>query len=357
MSVQFNKVACAILIICLTGFAADSQNNDVGIKLKLQLIDSDTWGVFATTITEIDSSTITGSGQVTAVMPNGFQWSSLNSVHGLWHNDANVYGPAENPYVQYISFGLVLAGPNYPILYKKGMETLLFTFKGVDACPDFMYLIDCGTPNQSDPFCPNIGNPNSHNSNPGNDLSVIEFNTFPIYYNFEDIYAPQAWDCHDNDNDGILNAIEDTNGNGVYDPGIDASDLNVPNFTPGPGPTKKAWVNWSVAVDSLIANPNPNISGESIETDNLFTINKNGLSFSLSPNPAREVLHIIFGKEFPLLGSSLYLMDLQGHVLQKMNVGKTASLQIDVAFLLSGLYIVVLEADGLFTEREKFVKY
>lgn len=97
---------------------------------------------------------------------------------------------------------------------------MLFTFEGVDACPDFMYLIDCGTPNQSDPFCP----PNSNLSNPGNDLSVIDFEPTIQYYNYSDNYAPHAWDCHDCDNDGILNAFEDTNGSGVFD-AEDVSDM------------------------------------------------------------------------------------------------------------------------------------
>ena len=196
------------------------------IEMKLQLVDEDTWCVYATPASGvvIDSATITGSGQVTVVMPDGFQWNALTSVSGLWQNNANVYAPTEDVTRQYISFGLVLAEPNYPIIYEAGVETQLFCFDRIDPCPDTMFLMDCGTPVETDPFCP----PNSVNSNPGNDLSVIEFNTFPLYYNYTANYAPSAWSCHDCDNDGVLNAFEDTNGNGVFDPGIDSSGICDP---------------------------------------------------------------------------------------------------------------------------------
>ena len=125
------------------------------LEMKLQLMDDDTWGVYVTpdgTITP-DSSTITGSGQVTIVMPTGFSWSGLTSVSGLWQANATVVSPIEDPARQYISFGLVQAEPNYPIYYTAGVETLLFTIDRDEPCPDTMFLIDCGTPTESDPFC------------------------------------------------------------------------------------------------------------------------------------------------------------------------------------------------------------
>ena len=195
------------------------------LEMKLQLMDDDTWGVYVTPngVTP-DSTTITGSGQVTVVMPAGFSYGGLTSVSGLWNANATVVSPAEDVTRQYVSFGLVQAEPNYPIYYTAGVETLLFTFDRNEPCPDTMYLIDCGTPVETDPFCP----PNSMNSNPGNDLSVIEFSGGVTYYNYSDNYAPSAWSCHDCDDDGILNALEDSNGNGVFDFGIDTSDLCDP---------------------------------------------------------------------------------------------------------------------------------
>ncbi|MEZ4930913.1 MAG: hypothetical protein R2788_02120 [Saprospiraceae bacterium] len=199
-----------------------------GLNLKLQLMEENKWGVYATPApgVVIDSSTITGSGQVTIVMPTGYPWSgSVTSVSGLWTpSGGTVDGPLEDPARMYVSVGLVTAEPSYPIVYDEGTETLLFTFTGDGTCPDTMYLIDCGTPVETDPFCP----PNSQTSNPGNDLSVIEFNTSIKYHNFYNNYAPSAWSCHDCDSDGILNAFEDTNGNGVFDPGVDSSDICDP---------------------------------------------------------------------------------------------------------------------------------
>lgn len=199
------------------------------IELKLQLIGELKWGVYAKPVgVTPSSSTITASGQVTVVMPAGYQWKNPVSISGLWTTTGGMnVSPSENPTRTYLPFGLVSAEPTHPIVLKAGEETLLFTFEGVDACPDFMYLIDCGTPNQSDPFCP----PNSVVSNPGNDLSVIDFEPNINYYNFKDIYAPHAWDCKDNDGDGYANGLEDTNGNGEYDP-EDISDLNDINSLP-----------------------------------------------------------------------------------------------------------------------------
>src|SRR5690606_22098245 len=50
----------------------------------------------------------------------------------------------------------------------------------------------------------------------------------PTNYWFSDNYAPSAWSCHARDGDGVLNAFEDTNGNGVFDVGIDSSGICDP---------------------------------------------------------------------------------------------------------------------------------
>lgn len=198
------------------------------LEMKLQLIDGDTWGVYARPAagSTISTMTQTGSGQATVVMPTGFNYTALTSVNGLWTDSGGVIdAPPEDPTRKYVSFGLITAEPAFPIPYVPGTETLLFTFDRVDPCPDTMYLIDCGTPTESDPFCL----PNSMNANVGNDLSVADNATVPTtYYYFTDNYAPSAWSCHDCDNDGILDAFEDTNGNGLWDPGIDSSNICDP---------------------------------------------------------------------------------------------------------------------------------
>ncbi|HFA48393.1 MAG TPA: hypothetical protein ENJ95_05170 [Bacteroidetes bacterium] len=195
------------------------------LEFKLQLMDDDTWGVYVKPVGITPSTTtITGSGQVTLVTPDDFTYSGLTSLAGLWQENAVVTGPIENPTRKYISFGMLQAEPSYPIPLQAGEETLLFTIDRIGDCPDTLHLIDCGTPTPTDPFCP----PNSETSNPGNDLSVIDFGAGTAFYYFTDIYAPSAWSCHDCDGDGILNGLEDTNGNGTFDPGIDSSAMCDP---------------------------------------------------------------------------------------------------------------------------------
>ncbi len=89
------------------------------IELKLQLLpDGESWGVFAKPKEGISPSlmTITGSAQVTVVMPLGFQWNSLQSHAGLWTNDITYAGPIENPGRTYTYFGLVTDNPKYNML-------------------------------------------------------------------------------------------------------------------------------------------------------------------------------------------------------------------------------------------------
>lgn len=182
--------------------------------------DGTKWGIYA--VTEVGTNptlnTLTGTGQVTLVAPLGFTIVDFNPVSGLWQNNAVINGPTENPTKSYISFGLINDTPQ--ILYSPTAPTLLFTFrKALSYCPDEFYLIE----NNVDPF---DQLPNSVNSNPGNELTVLDFGANPpTQYAYGKNVAPYAWDCHDCDGDGIVNAFEDTNGNGVYDAGIDASDL------------------------------------------------------------------------------------------------------------------------------------
>jgi len=221
-------LSCLFLSLC---FSLSAQ-----IELKLQLMpDGDSWGVYARPHPAINPSenTITPSGQVTLVMPVDFEWNNQVNHAGKWVNNAVVVSPVENPGAKYTSFGLFEDDPH--ITYISGEETLLFTFDKVGDCPEFLYLIDCGTPDESDEFCL----PNSINSNPGNDLSVFDFaNGNSSLYFFTDIYGDYAWSCQDSDGDGIVDAHEDTNGNGVFDPDEDASDLFDPSDPSGDGGMK-----------------------------------------------------------------------------------------------------------------------
>jgi hypothetical protein len=183
--VSIKSIASAALVaFCLSTTPAFSQ-----IQFKLQWMqDSLAWGVFAKPAQGIEPSDylIIGSGQVTLVAPPGSQFSNLKSFSGTWVQNAYVSMPKENPDMDYISFGLETADP--PMPFRAGEETLLFTFASKTGdCPDELYLM----PN-SDPF--NVM-PNSMNSNPGNDISILDPANEKTLYYFSEIYAPEAWDC------------------------------------------------------------------------------------------------------------------------------------------------------------------
>ncbi len=182
--------------------------------------DGTKWGIYVSPQpgTVPSSNTITGSGQITMVAPLNFAIVDFNPVSGFWQSNAVINGPTENPTKTYISFGLMNDVPK--IVYSPTTPTLLFTFrKAANYCPDELYLIE----NTVDPF---DQLPNSANSNPGNEITVIDFGTTPpSIFEYGTNIGLFAWDCHDCDGDGIPNALEDTNGDGQWTPGVDVSDL------------------------------------------------------------------------------------------------------------------------------------
>lgn len=170
-------------IVALFSISASAQ-----INFKLHWMpDSLAWGVFAKPEPDLHPSkfTVIGSGQVTVVAPAGMEFANLKSFSGVWEQNAFVGSPPENPTMDYISFGLISNDP--AIVLQDGEETLLFTFgKKMKDCPERLYLIE-----NDDPFN-NL--PNSSNSNPGNDLSVMDPGQ-GAYYRFTGNYALDAWNC------------------------------------------------------------------------------------------------------------------------------------------------------------------
>jgi len=206
-----------ILLVSFFVLAFNSVFAQDALQLKLQLLEPNKWGVYvrpAPTMTiHPGSMTITGTAQVTLVMPKDYAWTGLTSVNGSWSNTGStVNGPIENPTRKYVSIGWNTDFP--PINYVPGQETLLFTFQGDGNCPDSMYLID----NATDPF---NQLPNSMMSNPGNELTVFDPDGGENFAYLNN-YAPSAWSCHDCDGDGVLNAFEDTDGNGTYNATVEA---------------------------------------------------------------------------------------------------------------------------------------
>ncbi len=200
-----------VLIAALLLIGATSSNAQIDFRIGLGT-DGQTYTVYAKPKSTISPSTntLTGTGQVTLVVPHGFIYTTLTSLKGTW-SAATVKAPVENPNFDYISVGL-LADGSFPnnIQYIVGQETALFRLKRTSACTGAVTLIET-----DDPFYA----PNSVGSNPGNDIGVIDVGKpgFPFYIWIANYgFAPG---CVDSDSDGLFNFIEDKNGNGVVDPG------------------------------------------------------------------------------------------------------------------------------------------
>ncbi len=232
------KKLLAILPFLFLGFISTSYGQAKGqFEFKLQYMEEENgdslWGVYVRPIAGFaagSNDAVVGSGQVTILMRNNGLDSITNiqSVSGDWNSNYDfVKGPCEASDISYLFVGL---RDGDGILLEDGEETLLFTFQVPGECPDTLGLIH----NITDPFIPDVSNSdencnpspgrNSAGNNPGQDLSVFNSSTGRIH-NWVNNYAPQAYSCGDCDSDGIADGIEDTNGNGFFDPGVDTSGI------------------------------------------------------------------------------------------------------------------------------------
>lgn len=148
-----------------------------------------TWGVYVRPCDTVDitDNTITGTGQVTIVTSMGSLISDIEHYGGTWSMDTKVLGPLENPSKWYYSFGLQT---DYPVIeYVREKETLLFIFKLTNQDGSPPALID----NEADPFAKQ---PNSVGTNPGNELSVVDFGKSPLaFYNYSGNYVQDTFQC------------------------------------------------------------------------------------------------------------------------------------------------------------------
>lgn len=145
---------------------AQLENATKALEFSLQLLPDQSWGVFVKPNEMIVPSerTITGSGQVTLVTTLDFDYSEFINHGGNWIENARVNGPLEASHKAYVSFGFVTDNPK--INFYPNEETLLFSFKTEEVLHGTFRLFD----NSSDPFNPS----NSYDSNPGNDIGVID---------------------------------------------------------------------------------------------------------------------------------------------------------------------------------------
>lgn len=203
------------------GFLSILPAQEAIFEVKVQYMDSDdlTWGVYARPVTgfEEPQDILIGSGQITLLLKNNGvdQIQNITSTNGRWNsNPLSTKGPIEAPEINYVSIYLANSGRAFPTKNEK--EFLLFTFQS-DTCLDTIGVID----NHTDPFA---RIPNSAGTSPGIDLSIVAPNTGQTY-SWKNNYAPFAYSCKDCDEDGIKDALEDTNGDGIFTPEIDASNF------------------------------------------------------------------------------------------------------------------------------------
>ena len=169
--------------------------------MKLQWMPQDSlWAVFVKADSTIQPSQniLLGSGQVTVVAPTGFVVKNMTSYMGTWIQNARANAPMENRELDYISFGIRLSEPITGLGIFE--ETLILTFTTQSSvCPNSLSLIE-----NDDIFAQN---PNSLNTNPGNDLNMVDMGNQRAIYRYEGNYDLEAWNCNSSDN--ITTSIKD----------------------------------------------------------------------------------------------------------------------------------------------------
>lgn len=269
------------------------------LKYSLQAMpEAYTYGIYVKPCGEVipSSNTITGTAQVTIVLPLGNNAINLEPKAGIWQESGSVSGPEEAPGKNYFSFGFLTDAP--PIVYEAGKETLLFTFQ----------VEGTGVPgllnNETDPFAVF---PNSVNSNPGNEISVIDIGATPIsYYYYAGNYSPD-------DPESCPSAT---------DPDDDNDDDD---------------------------------DGENPPTSTLEEVGKESFFF-LSPNPTSNIINVNFTNKDAYQESVIRLWTAQGVSIGNKKRNSQSQVQFNVSMLPAGLYFLSLEADGKVLQRDRFMK-
>jgi hypothetical protein len=301
------------------------------LNLKLQIMpDGVTWGVYVRPESSLilSNSTVTGTGQITLVAPLNFSYSNLVNHGGNWSQNATATSPAENPGRKYITFGFLMDNP--PIAYLPGEETLLFTFKRTGDCPDTLYLID----NENDPFA---HLPNSLSTNPGNDLSVVDFGSSELgLFFYTGNYDLCAWNCVSGLNG--CSEVQDTTGNPQ-----DTTIINPQDTTGNPQ-------------DTTINNPPDTTGNGGGNPTSVFENGKHSRCFTLAPNPAYDWLTVRFLPTGMRENGLIRLWNSIGAPIGKLEKTANPELSMNISGLPPGIYFLTFEADGKVLQRERFMK-
>jgi hypothetical protein len=344
-----NKVLllCFATIACCLPVFSFAQ---IHLKVAPLSPGANTFGVYAKVCDNITPSgnTITGSGQVTLKFPANANLNSLVSHAGLWSQNATISSPAEAAAHTYVSIGFVNDSPQ--IIYQPDSETLLFTFKLTNTATT-PTLIENGV----DPF---DLLPNSVNSNPGNELTVLDFGVQPLgLYTYAGNYIGNTAICTETPQDTtVINPPVDTTGNvdtTVVDTTQGGVDTTVIDTTQGGVDTTVIDTTQSGGGgDTTVINP-PNDTTQ--QTSGVLDVTGNGNHFMLYPTPAYEWVMVEF-LEKDVAGGSVRLFTFNGAPIGEMGRAGRGSLKLNVSGLSSGLYILSYEKDGEVLQRSKFLK-
>ncbi|MBI1225380.1 MAG: T9SS type A sorting domain-containing protein [Bacteroidetes bacterium] len=317
------------------------------VHLKVEAIagTTNTYGVYAKVCDNImpSGNTITGSGQVTLIYPSGMTFSSLTPVAGLWMQNAMVTNPSEAPGKVYVSMGFVNDVPQ--IIYQPDTETLLFTFQ--------LNGNGTGTPslivNGIDPF---DHLPNSVSSNPGNELTILDFGVQPLgLYTYEGNYTGSSVDCSNIPQD---TTTQDTT---IITPPGDTTTQDTTIITP-PGDTTTQDTTIitppgdTTTQDTTIITPPGDTTNQ---TSGVRDLNKKSDYFTLYPTPAFEWVTVKFLSP-STEGGTIKLFTMNGIALGEIQRGQKQELTLNISGLSSGFYLIRYDKDGKTLQRGKFLK-
>ncbi len=318
------------------------------VHLKVEAISSaaNTYGVYAKVCDNImpSGNTITGSGQVTIIYSAGMTFSSLTAVAGTWSQNAMVQNPSEAPGKIYVSMGFLADVPQ--IIYQPDTETLLFTFKLSGSSTVAPTLILNGV----DPF---DHLPNSASSNPGNELTILDFGVQPLgLYTYGGNYTGSSFTCTNNPPQDTT--TQDTT---IVTPPGDTTTQDTTIITP-PGDTTTQDTTIitppgdTTTQDTTIITP----PGDTTQQTSAVRDLKNATEhFKLYPTPAYEWITVKF-LDPAMEGGTIRLFTMNGVSIGEIKRGQKQELTLNVSGLSSGFYLIKYEKDGKTLQNGKFLK-
>ena len=280
--------------------------------------DADTYGVYLKPCGDItpSSNTITGTGQATVVLPKGNNLINFKTYAGVWVESGDISGPEESPNNNYFSYGFLADSPQ--IVIEASKETLLFTFEVDGTATGAPKMLD----NDTDPFA---SFPNSVNSNPGNEMSMLDFGVSPVgYYYYSGNYT-------------------------IDDP---ASCQTVIDTTQ----TEPTDTTLTEPTDTTLTEPTDTTSNTGGTTTPTLEESIGNEMFTLAPNPTSHWVNVTFSTIVNYSEGTVRLWTVHGIVIGEMVRNGQGKMTLNVGALPNGIYYISYESEGKVLQRERFLK-